>query len=170
MTQARELNGRRLLDGFLRMEGPDPVQWNSIGRHLLRWTKQEASQKACGARTVEQNELTRHLVYQGSRIWNRWSVEGIFGQRRQFIEEKRIMQEEIKRGDRLNLVVLRWDPNAMDIDMMKRQGMCFNCGVKGHIAARCPEPRKERKFFGRRTKLERSRKETLKEDFGKGRE
>jgi len=63
----------------------------------------------------------------------RQSVKGIFGQR--------IMQEEIKRGDRLDLVVLRRDPDAMDIDMMKRQGMCFNCGVKGHIAARCPEPR-----------------------------
>jgi len=47
--------------------------------------------------------------------------------------------------------------------------MCFNCGVKGHIATRCPEPRKERKFFGRRTELERSGEETLKEDFGKGR-
>ena len=98
----------------------------------------------------------------------RQSAEGIFSQRRQFIEEKRIMQEEIKRGDRLDLVVLRQDPDAMDIDMMKRQGMCFNCGVKGHIVARCPKPRKERKFFGRRTKLERSREETLKEDFGKG--
>ena len=46
------------------------------------------------------------------------------------------MREEIKRGDRLDLVVPRQDPNAMDIDMMKRQGMCFNCGVKSHIAAR----------------------------------
>jgi len=80
------------------------------------------------------------------------------------------MQEEIKKGDRLDLVVLTQDPDAMDIDMMKRQGMCFNCGVKGYIAARCPEPRKERKFFGRKTELERSEKEMLKENFGKGRE
>jgi len=58
----------------------------------------------------------------------------------------------------------------MDIDIMKRQGMCFNCGVKSHIVARCPEPRKKRKFFGRRTELERSGKEKLKENFGKGRE
>jgi len=54
-------------------------------------------------------------------------VEGIFGQRRQFIEEKRIMQEEIKRGDRLDLVVPGRDPDVMDIDIIKRQGMCFNC-------------------------------------------
>jgi len=33
----------------------------------------------------------------------------------------------------LDLVVSRRDPDAMDIDMMKRQGMCFNCEVKGHI-------------------------------------
>jgi len=38
----------------------------------------------------------------------------------------------------------------MDIDMMRKQGMCFNCGVKGHITTRCPEPKKERKFFERR--------------------
>ena len=78
------------------------------------------------------------------------------------------MWEEIKREDRLDLVVSRRDPDAMDIDMMKRQGMCFNCEVKGHITARCPEPRKEQKFFGRKTKLERSREKMSKEDFGKG--
>jgi len=37
----------------------------------------------------------------------RRSAEEIFGQRRQFIEEKRIMREEIKREDRLDLVVPR---------------------------------------------------------------
>jgi len=80
------------------------------------------------------------------------------------------MREEIKRGDRLDLVVPRRNPDTMDIDMMKRQEMCFNYGVKGHITIRYPEPRKERKFFGRRTELERSGEETLKEDFGKGKE
>ena len=59
----------------------------------------------------------------------------------------------------MDLVVPRQDHNAINIDMMKRQGMCFNCGVKGHIAARCPKPRKERKFFGRKTELERSGEE-----------
>jgi len=38
----------------------------------------------------------------------------------------------------------------MDIDMIRKQSICFNCGVKGYIAARYPEPKKERKFFGRR--------------------
>jgi len=70
----------------------------------------------------------------------------------------------------LDLVVPRQDSDAMDINMMKRQGMCFNCGVKGHIAARCPELKKERKFFGRRTELERLVEEKPKEGFGKSRE
>jgi len=70
----------------------------------------------------------------------------------------------------LDLVVLRRDPDAIDIDMMKRQGMYFNCRVKGHIAAKYPEPSKKRKFFGKRTELEMSGEETLKEDFGKGKE
>jgi len=42
----------------------------------------------------------------------------------------------------------------MDIDRMKRQGVYFNCGKKEHIAARCPEPRKVRKYFRRRVGLE----------------
>ena len=54
----------------------------------------------------------------------------------------------------------------MDVDMMKRQEMCFNCGVKGHIAARCPELKKKRKFFGRRTELERSVEEKPKTFWG----
>ena len=59
---------------------------------------------------------------------------------------------------------------------MKRQGVCFNCGTKGHIAARCPEPRKERKHFRRRVGLEKGVDEMREfirsqmEDFGKGRE
>jgi len=44
----------------------------------------------------------------------------------------------------------------MNIDMMRKQDMCFNCGVKGHIAVRCPEPKKERKFFERRIESGRS--------------
>jgi len=91
------------------------------------------------------------------------------------------MQGEAKREDRSTLVVLKRDSNAMDIDMIRKQGMCFNCGVKGHIAARCPEPKKERKFFGRRiesgrsvdkmseTELRKWVKEQI-EGFGKGRE
>ena len=64
---------------------------------------------------------------------------------------------------------------------MKRQGVCFNYSTKGHIAARCPEPRKERKYFRRRVGLEKGVNEILTdkirefirsqmEDFGKGRE
>ena len=52
------------------------------------------------------------------------------------------------------LAVPRQDPEAMDINRMKRQGVCFNCGTKRHIAVRCPEPRKERKYFRRRVGLE----------------
>jgi len=69
----------------------------------------------------------------------------------------------------------------MDIDMIRKQSMCFYCGVKGYIAARCPEPKKKRKFFGRRiesgrlinemseTELREWVKEQI-ESFGKGRE
>jgi len=108
-------------------------------------------------------------------------IEEIFGWERQFINGKKAMQEEAKRENRSTLVVLRQDPNAIDIDMMRKQDMCFNCGVKGHIAVRCPEPKKERKFFGRRiesgrsvdemseTKLREWVKEQI-EGFGKGRE
>jgi len=44
----------------------------------------------------------------------------------------------------------RHDPNTMDIDNMCKQGICFNCGIKRHIAAKFPKPRKKRKFFGRK--------------------
>jgi hypothetical protein len=41
------------------------------------------------------------------------------------------------------------DPNAMDIDTMRKQGICFNCNKKGHIARNCPEPKKPRTFVNR---------------------
>ena len=63
------------------------------------------------------------------------------------------------------LAVLRRDPEAMDIDRMKRQGVCFNCGTEGHIAARCPEPRKERKYFRRRVRLEKEVDEMLTDEM-----
>jgi len=74
----------------------------------------------------------------------------------------------------------RRNPNAMDIDSMRKQGICFNCGIKGHIVAKCPEPRKEKKFFGRKLDLEKSvddltvdeMRELIRsqvEGFGKGR-
>jgi len=44
----------------------------------------------------------------------------------------------------------------MDIDSMHKQGICFNCSIKGYIVAKCPEPRKERKFFERKIDLEKS--------------
>ena len=65
--------------------------------------------------------------------------------------------------------------------MIRKQSMCFNCGVKGYIAARCSEPKKKRKFFGKRiesgrlinemseTELREWVKEQI-ESFGKGRE
>jgi len=75
----------------------------------------------------------------------------------------------------------RCDPNAMDIDSMCKQGICFNCDIKGHIVAKCPEPRKERKFFGWKLDLEKlvddltvdEMQELIRsqvEGFGKGRE
>ena len=85
-------------------------------------------------------------------------------------------QAETAREEKGALVVPRRDPEAMDIDRMKRQGVCFSCGTKGHIAARCPEPRKERKHFRRRVGLEKGVDEMREfirsqmEDFGKGRE
>jgi len=90
-------------------------------------------------------------------------------------------REEITREEKVALAVPRQDPEAMDIDRMKRQGVCFNYGTKGHIAARCPEPRKERKYFRRRVGLEKGVNEistdkmrefirSQMEDFGKGRE
>jgi len=64
---------------------------------------------------------------------------------------------------------------------MKRQGVCFNCGTEEHIAVRCPEPRKERKYFRRKVGLEKEvdemstdeMREFIRsqiENFGKGRE
>jgi len=44
----------------------------------------------------------------------------------------------------------------MNINSMHKQEICFNCGIKGHIVAKYPEPRKERKFFGRKLNLEKS--------------
>jgi len=77
---------------------------------------------------------------------------------------------KIKKEDRLDLVVLRQDSNVMDIDMIKRQEMYFNCRVKSYITIRCLEPRKEKKFFGKRTKLKRSVEEKPKKGFGENRE
>jgi len=94
----------------------------------------------------------------------------MFGQKRQFIKKKKITQVKIKKEDRLDLVVLRQDSNVMDIDMIKRQEMYFNCGVKGYITVRCLEPRKKKKFFGKRIKLKRLVKEKPKEGFEENRE
>ena len=30
----------------------------------------------------------------------------------------------------------------MDIDRAKRQGLCFNCQERGHLAKDCPKPRR----------------------------
>jgi len=79
------------------------------------------------------------------------------------------------------LAVLRQDPEAIDIDRIKRQGVYFNCGIKEHIAAKYPKLRKERKYFRRRVRLEKEVNEMLTdemrefirsqmEDFGKGKE
>ena len=77
---------------------------------------------------------------------------------------------KIKKEDKLDLVVLRQDPDVMDIDMIKRQEMYFNCEVKGYITIRCLEPRKEKKFFGKRIKLKRLVEEKPKEGFEENRE
>jgi len=69
------------------------------------------------------------------------------------------------REEKVALAVPRRDPEVMDIDRMKRQGVCFNCGTKGHIAARCPEPRKERKYFRRRVGLEKEVDEMLTDEM-----
>jgi len=44
----------------------------------------------------------------------------------------------------------------MNINSMHKQEICFNCGIKGHIVAKYPKPRKERKFFRRKLNLEKS--------------
>jgi len=77
---------------------------------------------------------------------------------------------KIKKEDKLDLVVLRQDPDVMDIDMIKRQEMYFNCEVKGYITIRCLEPRKEKKFFGKRIKLKRLVEEKPKKGFEENRE
>ena len=77
---------------------------------------------------------------------------------------------KIKKEDKLDLVVLRQDSNVMDIDMIKRQEMYFNYEVKGYITIRCLEPRKEKKFFGKRIKLKRLVEEKPKKGFEENRE
>ena len=54
--------------------------------------------------------------------------------------------------------------------MIKRQEMYFNYEVKGYITIRCLEPRKEKKFFGKRIKLKRLVEEKPKEGFEENRE
>ena len=45
--------------------------------------------------------------------------------------------------------------NSMNIDVMRRQDICFNY-EKGYIAAWCSKSRKSRKYFERNLKIEKS--------------
>jgi hypothetical protein len=36
------------------------------------------------------------------------------------------------------------DPDAMDIDLARREGRCFKCGERGHLARNCMSERRER--------------------------
>ena len=107
-----------------------------------------------------------------------------FGSRNKWSEKQVIKKEEKNKWPLFmptTLLAHRRDPNTMDIDSMCKQGICFNCSIKGHITAKYPEPRKERKFFGRKLDLEKSvddltvdeMQELIRsqvEGFGKGRE
>ena len=149
------------------------IQYNKIVLVDIFWNRLN---KGLAKKLVELGQLNEISLL---NIWYikiiefkraRWLTEKMFGQKRQFIKKKKITQEKIKKGDRLDLVVLRQDPDVMDIDMIKRQEMYFNCGVKDYITIKCLEPRKEKKFLGKRTKLKRSVKEKPKEGFGENRE
>ena len=62
------------------------------------------------------------------------------------------------------------DPNAMDIDAMKKKGLCYRCKKPGHRFFECPEGKeKERERFNVREMTQEQRKELMdelmKEDF-----
>jgi len=44
----------------------------------------------------------------------------------------------------------------MNIDIMRRQGIYFNCKEKRYIAAQYSKPRKSRRYFRRKLKIEKS--------------
>jgi hypothetical protein len=48
----------------------------------------------------------------------------------------------------------------MDIDTMKRQGLCFNCKQKGHLSKDCKELKKPRVFFNRNVNTEKKEEKT----------
>jgi len=44
----------------------------------------------------------------------------------------------------------------MNINVMRKQGIYFNCKEKRHIAAQNSKPRKSRKYFRRKLEIEKS--------------
>jgi len=53
----------------------------------------------------------------------------------------------------------------MDINVMRKQDICFNCKEKEYIAARYLKPKKSRKYFGKKLKIEKSVDKITKEEL-----
>ena len=44
----------------------------------------------------------------------------------------------------------------MEIDVIRRQGICFNYKEREHIVAQCPKIREPKKYFRRKLEIEKS--------------
>ena len=97
----------------------------------------------------------------------RWIAEDIF--RRQTIKlsrlAPRIEEKPVQKTGEHDMLVKK--SSSMDIDIMRRQDICFNYKEKEYIATWCSKPREPRKYFGRKLKIEKSVDKITEEELRK---